>query len=45
MLSAKPCDYREAKALKPSQLTAVVVDTTVQPKKVAHPTDASRQSR
>jgi transposase, IS5 family len=28
------------KALKPSELTAVVVDTTVQPKNVAHPTDA-----
>jgi IS5 family transposase len=27
-------------ALKPSELTQVVVDTTVQPKNVAHPTDA-----
>jgi transposase, IS5 family len=27
-------------ALKPSELTAVVVDTTVQPKNVMHPTDA-----
>jgi IS5 family transposase len=27
-------------ALKPSELTAVVVDTTVQPKNVAYPTDA-----
>ncbi len=30
----------KSKALKPSELTAVVVDTTVQPKNVAHPTDA-----
>jgi transposase, IS5 family len=30
----------ETGALKPSELTQVVVDTTVQPKHVAHPTDA-----
>ena len=30
----------KSKALKPSELTQVVVDTTVQPKNVAHPTDA-----
>ena len=32
-------------ALKPSELTAVVVDTTVQPKNVAHPTDAKLLNR
>ncbi len=32
-------------ALKPSELTAVVVDTTVQPKNLAHPTDAKRLNR
>lgn len=30
----------KAGALKPSELTQVVVDTTVQPKNIAHPTDA-----
>jgi transposase, IS5 family len=30
----------KARALKPSELTQVVVDTTVQPKNIAHPTDA-----
>jgi len=33
------------KALKPSELSAVVVDTTVQPKNVAHPTDAKLLNR
>jgi len=33
------------KALKPSELTAVVVDTTVQPKAIAHPTDARLLNR
>ncbi len=32
-------------ALKPSELTAVVVDTTVQPKNAAHPTDAKLLNR
>lgn len=32
-------------ALKPSELSAVVVDTTVQPKNVAHPTDAKLMNR
>ena len=32
-------------ALKPSELSAVVVDTTVQPKNVAHPTDAKLLNR
>jgi IS5 family transposase len=32
-------------ALKPSELTAVVVDTTVQPKNVAYPTDAKLLNR
>ena len=32
-------------ALKPSELTAAVVDTTVQPKNVAHPTDAKLLNR
>ena len=32
-------------ALKPSELAAVVVDTTVQPKNVAHPTDAKLLNR
>jgi hypothetical protein len=32
-------------ALKPSEHTAVVVDTTVQPKNVAHPTDAKLLNR
>jgi len=32
-------------ALTPSELTAVVVDTTVQPKNVAHPTDAKLLNR
>jgi len=35
----------KTKALKPSELTAVVVDTTVQPKNVAHPTDAKLLNR
>jgi IS5 family transposase len=32
-------------ALKPSELTAVVIDTTVQPKNIAHPTDAKLLNR
>jgi IS5 family transposase len=32
-------------ALKPSELSAVVVDTTVQPKNIAHPTDAKLMNR
>lgn len=32
-------------ALKPSELSAVVVDTTVEPKNVAHPTDAKLLNR
>ena len=32
-------------ALKPAELTQVVVDTTVQPKNVAHPTDAKLLNR
>jgi len=32
-------------AMKPSELTAVVVDTTVQPKNIAHPTDAKLLNR
>jgi IS5 family transposase len=35
----------KSKALKPSELTQVVVDTTVQPKNVAHPTDAKLLNR
>ena len=35
----------KTKALTPSELTAVVVDTTVQPKNVAHPTDAKLLNR
>ena len=35
----------KTEALKPSELTAVVVDTTVQPKNVAHPTDAKLLNR
>jgi transposase, IS5 family len=35
----------KSKALKPSELTQVVVDTTVQPKNVAHPTDAKLLQR
>jgi IS5 family transposase len=35
----------KTKALEPSELTAVVVDTTVQPKNVAHPTDAKLLNR
>ncbi len=35
----------KTKALKPSELSAVVVDTTVQPKNVAHPTDAKLLNR
>jgi IS5 family transposase len=35
----------KTKALKPSELTAVVVDTTVQPKNVAYPTDAKLLNR
>ncbi len=35
----------KTKALKPSELTAVVVGTTVQPKNVAHPTDAKLLNR
>ena len=35
----------KTEALKPSELTAVVVDTTVQPKSVAHPTDAKLLNR
>jgi IS5 family transposase len=35
----------KTKALKPSELTAVVVDTTVQPKNVMHPTDAKLLNR
>ncbi len=35
----------KTKALKPSGLTAVVVDTTVQPKNMAHPTDAKLLNR
>ena len=35
----------KTKALKPSELSAVVVDTTVQPKNVAHPTDAKLMNR
>jgi transposase, IS5 family len=35
----------KSKALKPSELSAVVVDTTVQPKNVAHPTDAKLLNR
>ncbi|MBI4724403.1 MAG: transposase [Rhodomicrobium sp.] len=34
----------KTKALKPSELTAVVVDTTVQPKNVAYPTARLRRS-
>jgi len=33
----------KTEALKPSELAAVVVDTTVQPKNVAHPTVLSLQ--
>ena len=32
-------------AVRPSELTAVVVDTTVQPKNIAHPTDAKLLNR
>lgn len=35
----------KAGALKPSELTQVVVDTTVQPKAIAHPTDAKLLNR
>ena len=35
----------KTEALKPSELSAVVVDTTVQPKNVAHPTDAKLLNR
>jgi len=35
----------KTKALKPQDLSAVVVDTTVQPKNVAHPTDAKLLNR
>jgi hypothetical protein len=35
----------KTKALKSSELSAVVVDTTVQPKNVAHPTDAKLLNR
>ena len=35
----------KTKALKPAELTAVVVDTTVQPKNVMHPTDAKLLNR
>jgi len=35
----------KTEALKPSELKAVVVDTTVQPKNVAHPSDAKLMNR
>jgi len=41
----EPCGAGEDRGVKPSELAAVVVDTTVQPKNVAHPTEAELLNR